>query len=81
MVIYLVFKGFVQGIGTRLRMVCSEDEDLGRRLEEYGRHLNFSGWKYKIAKERLVEGAKKDGEKLLNQPRKRKDTKIVWVKT
>ena len=76
-----VFKGFVQGIGTRLRMICSKDEDLDRRLEEYGRHLTISGWKYKTAKERLVEGAKKDGEKLLNQPRKRKDTKIAWVST
>ena len=58
-----VFKGFVQGIGTRLRMICSEDEDFDRRLEEYGRHLTVSGWKY------------------LNQPRKRKDTKIAWVST
>ena len=76
-----VFKGFVQGIGTRLRMICSEDEELDRRLEEYGRHLTVSGWKYKTAKDRLVEGAKKDREKLLNQPRKRKDTKIAWVST
>ena len=38
-----VFKGSVQGIGTRLRMICSEDEDLDRRLDEYGRHLTVSG--------------------------------------
>ena len=31
-------------------MICSEDEDLDRRLEEYGRHLTVSGWKYKTAK-------------------------------
>ena len=68
-------------------MICSEDEDLDRRLEEYGRHLTVSGWKYKTAKDRLVEGAKKDREKLLNQPlegkdtKKRKDTKIAWVST
>ena len=43
-----------------LRMIYSEDEDLDRRLEEYGRHLTATGWKYKTAKERLVEGAKKD---------------------
>ena len=55
-----VFKGFVQRTGTRLRIICSEDEDLDRRLEEYGRHLTATGWKYKTAKERLVEGAKKD---------------------
>jgi len=76
-----MFKGFVQGIGTRLHMICSEDEDLDRRLEEYGRHLTVSRWKYRTAKERLVEGVKKDREKLLNQPRKRKHMKIVWVCT
>ena len=62
-------------------MICSEDEDLDRRMEECGRHLTVSGRKYKTAKDRLVEGAKKDREKLLNQPRKRKDTKIAWVST
>ena len=66
---------------TRLRMICSEDEDLDWRLEEYGRHLTISGWKYKTAKERLVEGVKKDREKLLNQPRRRKEMKIMWVST
>ena len=62
-------------------MICSEDEDLDWRLEEYGRHLTISRWKYKTAKKRLVEGVKKDREKLLNQLRKRKDTKITWVST
>ena len=89
-----VFKGFVQGIDTRLRMICSEDGDLDRRLEDfkiqdyfiiitllYGRHLTVSGWKYKTAKERLAEGAKKDRANLLNQPRRRKETKIAWVGT
>ena len=47
----------------------------------YYYYLTVSGWKYKTAKERLVEGVKKDREKLLNQPRKRKDTKIAWVST
>ena len=41
-------------------MVCSEDDDLDLRLEEYKRHLTISGWKYKTAKERPAEGAKKD---------------------
>ena len=58
-------------------MICSEDEDLDRRLEEYGRHLTVSGWKYKTAKERLVEGAKKDRAKLPNQTRRRKKKKIA----
>ncbi|WP_293815680.1 hypothetical protein, partial [Thiolapillus sp.] len=58
-----VFKGFAQGIGTRLRMICSQDDDLDRRLEEYAKYLTISGWKYKTAKERLVEGAKTNRKK------------------
>uniref|UniRef100_UPI003AF6EDD9 GIY-YIG nuclease family protein n=1 Tax=Thiolapillus sp. TaxID=2017437 RepID=UPI003AF6EDD9 len=76
-----VFKGFAQGIGTRLRMICSQDDDLDRRLEEYARYLTISGWKYKTAKERLVEGAKTNRKKLLQQPRKKREKKIAWVST
>ena len=69
-----MFKGFVQGIGTRLCMICSEDE--GLRPETGGIwKTSVSGWKYKTAKERLVEGAKKDTAKLLNQSRRRKKRK------
>ena len=53
-----VFKGFVQGIGTRLHMICSEDEDLDRRLEEYGRHLSPDG-STKQLKRDLWKGRKK----------------------
>ena len=71
------FKGFAQGIGTRLRMICSQEDDLDRRLEEYARYLTISGWKYKTNKERLVEGAKKNRQTLLQQPRKKKEKKIA----
>ena len=50
-------------------------------VKKSDRHLTVSGWKDKTAKERLVEGAKKDREKLLNQPTRRKATKIAWVST
>ena len=76
-----VFKGFAQGIGTRLRMICSQDDDLDRRLEEYARYRTISGWKYKTAKERLMEGAKTNRQNLLQQPRKKNEKKIVCVST
>ena len=44
-------------------MICSQDDDLDRRLEEYAKYLAISGWKYKTAKERLVEGAKTNRKK------------------
>ena len=50
-------------------------------MEEYARYFTISGWKYKTAKERLVEGAKKNRQKLLQQPGKTKEKKIAWVST
>ena len=76
-----VYKGFIQGIGTRLRMICSEDSDLQDRVEEYSRYLTISGWDYRTAKRRLQEGTTKNRKKLLQQPRKRKGKKIAWVTT
>ena len=53
-------------------MICSEDEDLDQRLKEYGRHLNISRWKYKTAKERLVEGG---GERQSKTPKPAQEKK------
>ena len=62
-------------------MITSQDGDLDRRLEKYARYLTIPGWKYKTAKNRLVEGTKKNRQKLLQQPRKTKERKIPWVGT
>ena len=59
-------------------MITSQDGDLDRRLEEYARYLTIPGWKYKTAKNRLVEGTKKNRQK---QPRKKREKKIAWVST
>ena len=76
-----VFKGFIQGIGTRLRMICSDDNILKERIEQYAQFLTLSGWPYKMAKARLEEGSAKNRDKLLSKPRKKKDRKVAWVTT
>ena len=76
-----VFKGFIQGIGTRLRMIISDDVNLRKQIEQYAQYLTLSGWPYKTAKCRLEEGAAKNRDKLLSKPRKRRDRKVAWVTT
>ena len=57
----VVFKGFVQGIGTRLHLVCSKDNDLNWRLVEYGRHV--SDGSTKPLKRDLWKGQRKSKNK------------------
>lgn len=76
-----VFKGLIQGIGTRLRMIVSDDSTLHARLKEYANYLTLSGWDYKLALSRLEEGARKDRARTLSKPRKKKAKKIAWVST
>jgi hypothetical protein len=76
-----VFKGLISGVGTRLRMICSEDQTLKERIEEYAEHFETSGWNKKHVLKELKRGADKDRDTLLNKPRKVKGKKLAWVTT
>ena len=76
-----VFKGLIQGMGVRLRMIVSEDDTLETRINEYSDHLEKSGWNRALAKERLIEGATKRRSEILNKPRCSKPKKLAWVTT
>ena len=41
-----VFKGLVIGMGRKLRMICSDDDDLEQRIIEYTKYLVASGWEW-----------------------------------
>ena len=69
----VVFKGFVQGIGTRLHLVCSKDDDLNRRLEECGRHLIVSDGSTKPLKRDLQKGQRKSKTPKPSQEKKGKE--------
>ena len=47
-------------MGTRLRMLCTDDNVLEDRLIEYAKHLAISGWNYDKALKDLRKGAMKD---------------------
>eukprot|EP00745_Piridium_sociabile_P026140 TRINITY_DN41575_c0_g2_i2.p1 TRINITY_DN41575_c0_g2~~TRINITY_DN41575_c0_g2_i2.p1 ORF type:complete len:978 (-),score=173.11 TRINITY_DN41575_c0_g2_i2:3-2936(-) len=76
-----VFKGLATGIGTRLRVLCSDNTTLNKRVREYAAYLTLSGWKWTRALREITKGANKDRDKLLNQPRKPTKKKIAWVST
>eukprot|EP00745_Piridium_sociabile_P020923 TRINITY_DN32272_c0_g1_i5.p1 TRINITY_DN32272_c0_g1~~TRINITY_DN32272_c0_g1_i5.p1 ORF type:complete len:867 (+),score=134.27 TRINITY_DN32272_c0_g1_i5:352-2601(+) len=74
-----VFKGLLIGVGTRLRMLCSDDNVLENRLKEYARYFTISGWKFETALEHLSRGANRDRGDLIRQERKPKPKKLAWV--
>ena len=74
-----VFKGIARSIGTRLRMLVSNDEQLKERIQEYARYLTLSGWQYNRAIKEISQGATKPREAILHQPRKKQGKKIAWV--
>ena len=74
-----VFKGLISGVGTRLWMICSEEDTLQKRMEEYARYFAMAGWDYATALRELKRGAKKDRKQILNAPRKQKPPKLAWV--
>ena len=76
-----VFKGLISSVGTRLRMICSEDKDLRSRIEEYSKYFAMSGWEYEKAKRELHKGANKNRKSLLTKTKQKEDKKIAWVTT
>ena len=74
-----VFKGLISGVGTRLRMICSEDDTLENRIQEYARYFAMAGWEYSTALRELRRGANRNRKELLTKPRKKKPPKIAWV--
>ena len=76
-----VFKGLISSVGTRLRMICSEDATLEGRILEYAKYFTMAGWSYSKAKSELEKGARKNRKALLTQPRKKKGKKVAWVTT
>ena len=62
-------------------MLCSDDDTLRERVNEYCKYFCLSGWKHKKAKHELEKGASKDRAKLIHQSRKKRKNKIAWVTT
>ena len=76
-----VFKGLISGVGTRLRMLCSQDDVLEKRIGEYTDYFAMSGWKPNHARKELERGANRDRNQILTKPRTKKSKKLAWVTT
>ena len=58
-----VFKGLISGVGTRWCMLCTDDQTLEERLNEYSKYFYMSGWKRQKAQKELKRGAAKNRKK------------------
>ena len=78
-----VFKGIIKGIGHRLRMICSTDECLEKRVDEYANYLHLSGWPFPKVKYQLREATNIDRESILKSDRvsnnSTKNKKSTWI--
>ena len=78
-----VFKGIIKGIGHRLRMICSTDECLEKRVDEYANYLHLSGWPFPKVKHQLKEATNIDRESILKSDRVSKNStknkKSMWI--
>ena len=76
-----VFKGIIKGIGHRLRMICSTDEVLEKRIDEYANYLHLSGWNLPKVKHQLKEATNIDRESILKSTRQKNNNnkKSAWI--
>ena len=68
-------------MGRRLRMICSSDTDLERRILEYTQYLINSGWDRNKAFLELNQGASIERTNCLKSKRRNKSNKLAWVTT
>ena len=77
-----VFRGIIKGMGHRLRMICSTDECLDKRVDEYANYLHISGWPLPKTKKQLKEATNIDRESILNSTKvnnKKGNRKLTWI--
>jgi hypothetical protein len=86
------FKGLLSSVGTRLRMICSTNDALCSRIDEYTHYFACSGWNHNKAKSEITRGAnfspndsenesKEKRDMVLQRPRTTKKKKIAWLNT
>ena len=81
-----MFKSIFRGVGLRLRLNCSKDEDFDAAVEKYSRSMAISGFKYQKAKSELMKSKSIDREEFLKEERSRKkkqknknNGKVFWI--
>ena len=70
-----VFKALYKGVGLRLRLNCSRDEDFDKAVLEYSKAFAVSGHNYRRAKFELNKAKHIDRKEFLNNEKTRKEQK------
>ena len=69
-------------MGRRLRLICSNDQILKERINEYTQYLINSGWNRKLASTELNRGASINRQEAMKSKRnKNNKKKIAWITT
>ena len=68
-----VFKSIFKGVGLRLRLNCSNDDDFDSAVELYSKSLTISGYKYQTARSELLKCKNIDRIEYLKNAKKRKE--------
>ena len=75
------FKGLISGLGTKLRINCSENHSLEKAKKAYTHFLQCSGWKKKNIQNKLNAATKKDRHTLIHKKKPAPRQKIPWITT
>ena len=81
-----VFKSIFKGVGLRLRLNCSNDEDFDTAVELYSKSLTISGYKYQTARSELLKCKNINRIEYLKNEKTRKGSKkqknnkkVFWI--
>ena len=81
-----VFKSIFKGVGLRIRLNCSEEDDFDEAVESYSKSLAISGYKYQKARSELIKYKNIDRKEYLKNEKTRKENnknntnkKVFWI--
>ena len=74
-----VFRSIFKGVGLRIRLNCSNEDDFDDAVEQYSKSLAISGYKYQTARSELlkckeidrIQYLKEEGERKRQQKKKK----------
>ena len=81
-----VFKSIFRGVGLRIRLNCSQDEDFEKAVEVYSKSLAISGYKFQTARSELLKCKQINRDEYLKEEKERKkkkktcgNKKVFWI--
>ena len=79
-------RSIFKGVGLRIRLNCSQDEDFEKAVEVYSKSLAISGYNYQTARSELLKCKQIDRDEFLKAEKGRKknkkqnnNKKVFWI--